>query len=313
MDSLKDRAVHSFPARAAKRYLDAQGPNWATLIAWNALFAMFPILLITATVIGAVLHNPEIANSVKHQVAAAFPNDYDRTQFLNAINAFRDKSGLFAVIGFAGLMWSGSALFGAIEQGLSALYPCKPRDFLQQKLMSFGMILLFTLLLVPVVLSSSLLAALQSLSFVPQFLRSGPAALVLQMGAGILLASVLFSAIYYVVPHRRQRLPHVLPGALTAGVLVEALTLLFPLYFKLAGGFATYGATFALFFLLLTFFFLLGQITVIGGAVNAEFEVTRGPSECIAPSDQQAMRPPTSVVVGRRDEEARRGGRTPVG
>jgi uncharacterized BrkB/YihY/UPF0761 family membrane protein len=163
---------------------------------------------------------------------------------------------------------------------------------------------------VPLVLSSSLLPALQSLSFVPHVLTNGPAALIIQFVAGWLDGSILFLAIYYIVPHRKQRLRHVLPGSLTAGLLLEALTLLFPLYFKLAGGFATYGATFALFFLLLTYMFLLGQITVLGGAVNAEFESTRTPSDCIEPTPAQAMRPPTSVV-GRRDEEARKAGAPP--
>jgi YihY family inner membrane protein len=299
MEAAKDRLLASFPARAVKRYLEAQGPNWATLIAWNGLFALFPIVLVIATVIGVVLHSPGIASGVEQQVNHAFPGGHVN----EALQAFHDKAGIFGVVGFAGLLWSGSSLFSAIEQALSALYPCKPRDFLPQKLMGFGMILLFTVLAVPLVLSSSLLPALESLPVVPRLLTTGPVAVVLQVAAGALDGSVLFLAIYYVVPHRRQRFRHVLPGAVTAGVLLEGLTLLFPLYFKLAGGFATYGQTFALFFLLLTYFFFLGQITMIGGAVNAEYEVARTPSDCIAPSDQGAMRPSTTVV-GRRDPGA---------
>jgi membrane protein len=293
---MKTRLLNSFPARVVQRYLDAQGPNWATLIAWNAMFAMFPILLVTATVIGAVLHSPGISSGLQQQVEHAFPGAQNRNDIDNALHAFRDKSGLFGVVGFAGLLWSGSALFGAIEQGLSALYKCKPRDFVPQKLMSFAMILLFTLLAVPLVLSSSVLPALESLPVVPRFLTSGPVGLVLQIAFGALDGSVLFLAIYYVVPNRRQRFRHVLPGALAAGALLETLTLLFPLYFKIAGGFATYGATFALFFLLLTYFFLLGQITMIGGAVNAEYEARRKAD----PSTNPATRP-TMSVTGRRD------------
>jgi membrane protein len=265
----------SFPVRVVKRYLGAQGPNSAILIAWNGLFAMFPILLVTATVIGLVLHNPTIAGGIEQQVVHALPGKGDaQKQVTDALNAFKDKSGLLAIVGFVGLLWSGSALFGAIEQGLNALYPCKPRGFVAQKLLGFGMILLFTVLAVPLVLSSSLLPALESLPVVPRFLSSGPVGLLLQLAAGALDGAVLFAIIYYVVPHRRQRLRQVLPGALVAGVLIEALTMLFPLYFNLAGGFAAYGATFALFFLLLTWFYLLGQITMLGGAVVAEYEMS---------------------------------------
>jgi membrane protein len=160
---------------------------------------------------------------------------------------------------------------------------------------------------VPLVLSSALLPALQSLSFVPQFLTRGPAALLIQIGAGIVDGALIFFAVYYVVPHRRQRLRHVWPGAVAAGVLLEGFTFLFPLYVHLAGGFNTYGATFALFFLLMTYMFFLGQITVIGGAVNAEYEITRDPGDCIAPTPQQAMRPaeplPATTLPGKAQRE----------
>ena len=298
--------LRTFPARVVKRYVDAQGPNWATLIAWNMLFALFPIILVTVTILGAVLHDPGIAANLEKQIANVVPNQHDRDTVFRALNDFKGRSGLFGVIGFVGLLWSGSGLFGAIEQGLTALYPCKPRDFVQQKLMAFAMIFLFTLLTVPLLLSSSLLSAVQSLSFVPGAFRSGPASLLLQLGAGVFDGMLLFTAIYYVVPHRRQRFRDVLPGAAVAGVLLEGLTLLFPLYFKLSGGFATYGAAFALFFLLLAWAFFLGQITMIGGAVNAERQVQREAdplAECSTGpgTSQQALR--TTVPPGRPEPD----------
>jgi membrane protein len=159
------------------------------------------------------------------------------------------------------------------------------------------MILLFTALAVPLVLSSALLPALQSLSFVPAIFTSGPAALVIQVVAGILDGTLIFLAIYYVVPNRRQHLRFVLPGAITAGVLLEAFTFIFPVYVRLAGGFNTYGATFALFFLLMTYMFFLGQIIVLGGAVNAERELSRE----VAPGDDV----PTTTLPGKAQRERR--------
>jgi len=291
------RLTRAFPVRVVKRYLDAQGPNWATLIAWNALFALFPMVLVAITVLGAVLHDPGTAKNVEQAVVQAFPGKTTQDQILQALDGVKHNSGIFAVVGFLGLLWSGSSLFGAMEQALSSLYPCKPRDFVRQKLMAFGMIFLFTALAVPLVLSSALLPALQSLSFVPDFLTRGPAALLIQVGAGVIDGALIFFAIYYVVPHRKQRLRHVWPGAVAAGVLLEGFTFLFPLYVRLAGGFNTYGATFALFFLLMTYMFFLGQITVIGGAFNAEYELSREPGDCIAPTPQQAMRPPDPVAT----------------
>jgi membrane protein len=271
------RLLNLLPVRAIRRYLDNQGPNWGTLIAWNALFAFFPIVLVTITVLGLVLQNPDIKKEIEDQIAAGFPNcrHNPNCEIIGALNSFRERTGVFAIVGFAGLFWSGSALFGAMDQGLSAVYGCKSRDFIPQKLMSFGMILLFTVLTMPLILSGSLLGVLEHLPLVPHVFRTGPVSLLLQIGLGIVDASLLFAAIYYVVPNRRQRLRRVLPGALFAATLFEGFTLLFPLYFKVTGGFATYGQTFALFFLLLFYFFVLGQIVMIGGAFTAELDPDR--------------------------------------
>jgi membrane protein len=273
---MRRRLLTSFPVRVVKRYLDIQGPNWGTLIAWNALFAFFPIILVAITVLGLVLQDPGIKHNLESQIAAAFPNCRQQMAhgghcaIIDALDAFREKTGLTGVIGFAGLLWGGSALFGAMDGGLSTLYRCRSRDFFPQKLMSVGMILLFTVLMVPLILSGSLLNFLERLPVVPHMLRTGSASLLIQIGLGIVDACVLFTAIYTVVPHRRQRIRGVLAGALVAACLFEGFTLVFPLYFRISGGFAAYGQTFALFFLLLFYFFVLGQIVMLGGAWNAE-------------------------------------------
>jgi len=292
------RIKRAFPVRVGKRYLDNRGPNWATLVAWNGLFALFPIVLIMLTVLGAVLQDPNISGAIRSTVENALPSKAGHDDILRALNGLPDKTGIFAVAGFAGLLWSGSALFGAMEQGLCALYGCKPRGFIRGKLMAFGMILVFTALAVPLVLSGALLPALQSLNFVPGFFTSGPAALILQVAAGVLDGTLIFLAIYLIVPNRKQRFRRVLPGALAAGVLLEGFTMLFPAYVRYAGGFTTYGATFALFFLLMTYMFVLGQITMLGGAVSAEAEASRD-----ATILAQRMDPPAITVPGKAQRE----------
>src|SRR5439155_989706 len=69
-------------------------------------------------------------------------------------------------------------------------------------------------------------------------------------------------------PNRTYTLRQVLPGALLAGVLIEVLSLTFPLYEHIAGGFNTYGAQFALFFLLAAWFYLLSNLILLGAVYN---------------------------------------------
>ena len=78
----------------------------------------------------------------------------------------------------------------------------------------------------------------------------------------------LLVALYRFVPNRTFRLPEVLPGALLAGIAIEVVSLAFPLYAWIAHGFNTYGAQFALFFLLATWFYLLSQLVLLGAVYN---------------------------------------------
>ena len=268
-----------------RRFLDAQGPNWATIIAWNLFFAFFPMAFLAISVVGLALRDPGTRDAVVQQILAAFPSCQTggggTCQIVSALDDFRRSSGVFAVIGILGLVWSGASLFSAVEQGLNSLYPCKSRDFLRQKRMAIGMVIVFTVMAVPLVASGSLLGLLEALPAAPGFLRSGPASVLLQLAAGIVDASLLFGLIYFIVPNRDQRVRDIVPGALLTGVLFEALTLLFPADFGLVTHAPQWGQTFGLVFVLLFYFFLIGQLVMLGGAVNAEIGVTR--QDCRSP------------------------------
>jgi uncharacterized BrkB/YihY/UPF0761 family membrane protein len=80
---------------------------------------------------------------------------------------------------------------------------------------------------------------------------------------------MLFASIYYVIPNRKQEFRKIIPGALVAGILFELITLVFPLYISLNRGLNQYGATFGLLFVLMTFLFFLGLVTMIGVEVNS--------------------------------------------
>ena len=269
MRTVKRRLLNWFPIRVLKRYSAASGGTWATAIAWNALFAFFPIILAITTVLGVVWGGSGMGTTIEHDVARAIPGQQG-VLIVQALQSFHRAAGPLAIVSFVGLLWSGSSLFSAMDQGLDSLYPTKQRDFVRQKLMGVLMIAVFTVLVIPAAGSASLLSIITKLPNVPSFLAGGPVALITQIVFGAMDGALLFGAIYLIVPNRKHRVREIVPGTILAAVLFEAFTLLFPLYFKLQHGFSTYGTTFALFFLLMTFAFWMAQIIMLGGAVNAE-------------------------------------------
>ena len=166
------------------------------------------------------------------------------------------------------------------------------------------MVFLFTILVGVAVATSALLPALKHIPNIPEFLYSGVAAFILQVAVGITAGLLLFGSMYYVIPNRKQQFRKVIPGALVAGLLFELITLLFPLYLSINNGINQYGKTFGLFFLLMTFFFFLGLITMIGVEVNSVIYPV--PIE-LPGKDSHAVAAPESGPEGERRRMASNG------
>ncbi|MFN2582264.1 MAG: YihY/virulence factor BrkB family protein [Candidatus Dormibacteria bacterium] len=275
-----NRRTPGFLRRVVRRYAQTNSASYATSISWNALFSLVPIILLLVTLLGLALQNRGFAVAVEARIARLGDTINDRNDIRSALAAFRDHTGLLALIGAVTLLWSGSGLFSAMDNALSPLYGERARPWVRKKLMSFGMTLLFTALIVPLMLSAVLLSEGTRFSVLP---RDLPVWLVsmIQFAAGALDGTLIYAAIYYVIPHRKQRLRHVLPGAVFSGAALELVTLLFPLYFELTDSFKTYGILFAVIVLLVTYFYLVGQITMLGGLLNVELDPAAAGAEAV--------------------------------
>jgi membrane protein len=301
-----NRVRGSVPARVVEKFVEDQAPNWAIIIAWNALFAMFPVVLVVAAILGIVLQVAGITTTqIYTRLLSLIPTDPKTvSELVTVATSVKEQTGLLALVGLIGLIWGGSALFGAMEQAFAIAYRVRPRSFIPGRLMSMAMIFLFTILAGVAVTTSSVLPALNQLPNVPAFLAGGAAAL-LQLVIGIVAGFILYLVIYFVVPNRRLRLGQVWPGALVAGILFEVVSLIFPIYLSLNKGLNAYGKTFGLFFLLMTFFYFVGLITMVGVEVNSGLHPVNAVRPAPAPAAAtpnlapDSARPPRRGVRGR--------------
>jgi membrane protein len=268
---LVSRAARLFPVRVVRKFMEHGGGSQAVLIAWNALTAIFPIALALAAIGGLVLSLAGISSdAIAGQVVAVFPNDTGaQAAALHALDVLRRQTVLFAVAALVGFVWTGSGLFGAMEEAFGAVFQTKGRPFLRQKLMALAMMGLFAVLALLSVGTSALLPLLNDIPGLTISFTRGDTGRVVQAIVGVVSGFVLFFAIYLIVPNRRQRPSRVWPGALFAGVALELLSLLFPTYIEVNQGINRYGRDFALLFVLLAFFYFLGVITMLGADVIA--------------------------------------------
>lgn len=306
---LVSRLSETVPARVLTKFGADQGANQAVVIAWNMLMAFFPIVLALAAIAGLVLGHVGIAAQAQIESVALSRLPQSPQDTAAALDALKQQSGLLFVVGLAGLIWSGSSLFGAMEQAFDRIFELPSRGFVQQKVMGVSMMLLFAALAAMIVLSTSALALVKQLPL-PAPIAGSAGVYVLQPLFGVLAGVVLFGAMYYVVPNRRQRAAETWPGALLAGAGFYGLTLAFPLYIRIAGGgMNKYGSSFAFLFIVMTFFYFIGLITMLGAELNAVL-FPAPPAAGGAPARRPA--PPPDGPEGPVGSRPRHGGRRPA-
>jgi membrane protein len=263
--------ARALPRRIVRRYDKSNANNWATIIAWNALFAFIPILLGIVAIFSLALNQRGFNTFVASHIAAVAHTRAERLSILQSVSTFRTHAGALLLGVLVAMLWSGSALFSALDNALSHIFGVPARRFVRKRLRGMVMVFVFAVLLVPLLASSSLISLAHKYGFFRNL--SGTELFLLQVLVGLTVGFVLFLLIYSTMPNRRLRMRQIIPGALFAGISLELLSFIFPLYIKDSSDFANYGLILGLILVTITFFYLLAQIVVLGALIIVESDV----------------------------------------
>jgi membrane protein len=253
-----------------KKFGNDWGMNLAGLLAYNFLTAIFPLLLgilALAALVAPASVIQQLAGKMNTVIPASLTSGAN-INFYTILEGFRKASGITAIISLVGLIWTGSNLFGVMENCFSIIFRTKTRGFIQQKVMSIIMIIIFAILAPLAVVASSISGSVSALTHA---LGDVPGlGLVFGIGGyavGVLIAFILFFCIYLVVPNMAVNPRDVWRGALFAAVLFEIVNLVFPLYIRTQH--SQFGA-FALLLALLTFWFwVISLVLLLGAEMNS--------------------------------------------
>lgn len=302
------RELRSGPiGRFLSKYQADDADTMAALIAYSAIFALFPLLLGLLGLLGLILGDRERMATLVEAVQRLFPAQV--TELLAFLQETRQLSGVLSLISLAGLVWSGSALFGGMARAFNRFYGVPDRSFVQRTIMQLSMIVIFVALVVLSLLASGLATYLASTgsAVLPAWMPGlGVVQSLVGWAVAIVAAVALFLAIYRVVPNAPLRLSQVWPGALLSAGLFFIINQSFPLYLRLfGGGFEAY-KTLGLFLLLVTWFYLLARILVVGAELNAFLNPLPGrhplpgqtaSAPAIPAAARAGMRPRPSLVI----------------
>ena len=244
------------PVRVLMAFGASQASNYASALAFNAILSMFPLILGVLAIVGLSVRDPVTEAKVQLLILQSFPtNETQQNDLLQALHGVRQSAGWLGLVSIGGLIWSAGGIFASMEFVFAEIFGIRQRDMVRQKLMGFVMMIVLVVAL-GLTVGANMLAAFLPGSWLISFL------------IGSLVMMLLLVALYRLVPNRSYSIRHILPGALVAGVLIEVLTLAWPLYARVSNGFSTYGKGFALFFVLAAWFYLLSNVILLGAVYN---------------------------------------------
>ncbi len=285
MRRLIKRAQRSLPFRVVTAFGESQASNYAAALAFAAFLAMFPMILGALSIIGLAIRDPATEARFQSFILQMFPGDA-QPELQHAIRGVKQSAGWLALVSLGGLVWSASGIFATMEFALTQIFGTKQRAMLRQKLMGFVMMMLLVVALGITVAANA--AARYLSSYIPY-------GWVLSFSIGAAVMVALLVLLYRFVPNRTFTLREVLPGALLAGVVIQVLSLVFPLYTRIAGSFNTYGAQFGLFFLLATWLYLLSEVLLLGAVYN-RFRLGQPDTKGLIASPEHESREPQRPV-----------------
>ena len=261
----------------AERFSDNEGYRLGAAFSYYATFSIFPLILLSVTVVGFILGD---SVSARERLLEAVANPgspvrdvLDRT--LTAMQQSRNARGLSALIGVFTLLFAASGAFVELDAALNRIWCVPPRKstgivgsirlFVIERLSGFAIVLGLGLTLLVSLATSSIL------SFVAESARERvdiplwPALVrTAELTLSIALLAGMFTAAFHLIPRSRPPLRVVAAGALLTTVCLSALKELFATYLSNLTSYSAYGIAGGV--LALTTWIYLSSMIVFFGA-----------------------------------------------
>ena len=253
--------VVSFVIRVVDKIGKDNAGDMAAGIAYYAFLAAFPLLLGVIALLGLFLPSETVRTQIFDFFQGYFPGSPDIIERnIDSIIASRGAIGIISIIG---LLWTGSAIFGALGRVMNKAWNVpKYRPFFIRKPGEFAMALsigLLFLLSMAVTAFSSVVPASDSLAMIASRI------------AGFLLLLITVALLYKFMPNTKTSWRYIWPGAVLTAVFFEIARSIFAFYLS---NFATfdivYGSLEAV-IILLIWIYVSAFILIIGAEFSYEY------------------------------------------
>ena len=207
-------------------YGRAPGGLLANGLAFAALFAAFPVALVTLGVAGWIVDDPTVQARLARAIGELLPPLQDIVN--QALLALSDGAAVTSIVGLVGLVWTVSQFYGTLDIAFARIFTDRPeRDVLRRTARGFVSVAGLVGVIVALIVGGSLAAAAEA--FLP---NSSPALAALgrvlaSVPAVTAIGVVVIAIVYRIVPPRVPSWSAIWLPAVVAGVGIVALSQLF--------------------------------------------------------------------------------------
>jgi membrane protein len=248
-------------------------------IAFYTATSLAPVLLIVVAIAGLVFGQDAAQNAITGQLGELMGDQTAQLLQTAVASASKKSSGAVAtLIGILTLILTASGVFGEMQSALNAIWKAEPSGtaitrLIRARAVSLGLVAaLGFLLLVSLVVSTFLTAFGNQLNAVLPFGKLILSSLNLVVSLGLI--TVLFAAIYKILPDRLMSWKDVILGAVFTTLLFTAGKSLIALYIGSSATVSSYGAAGALIALLLWVYYS-AQIFLLGAEFTKAYASCR--------------------------------------
>jgi membrane protein len=286
---------------AAREWWDDDVFESAAALAFYTIFSMAPIVTIALWIAGLAFGSDAATRALVSEAASLVgPKGSAVVETVIDSLASAPGGGLARVLALATLILGSTAVFGQLQKSLNRFWDVRPtssehaiRYFLKKRLLSFGLVIALGFMLLVSLVASAVLTALQSavsasLPLVPWLWRA------LDLGVSFALASVLFSAVYKLLPDARIGWSDVLLGGAVTALLFSIGKFAIGLYLGRASFESAYGAA-GSFVVLVVWVYYSAIVCFFGAELTQAF--ARRDGTRIVPE-------PFAVRVGEKQDDA---------
>ncbi len=306
--------------RAYQQYKNANGDHVAAAITYFSFLAIFPLILLGASIAGFVLaNNADLQLRLQDAISENVPGSLGDTMS-QAVQSVIENRGSIGIIALLGVAYAGLGWVGNLRTGVQLVWACevKKENVVKAKLEDLVVLVGLGLgIVVSLTLTSGVTAAIHAV--LTEFGLDGiPGMGTLVGGLAIFLALVadtlLFMWLFTRLPHRPVRYRTVLRGAIFAAVGYEILKVVGATYIAAVTSNPTYGA-FAGAVGLLVWIDLVSRYLLLSAAWTATGRHPEDPDSACGPQPPEegfavpVEERPSSGVVGPAPVGARTGSR----